>query len=90
MCLKSLKTPRKRVKIGKTLKKPVETAVLPLTNSRKSRKVDSGTVLRTRMNIGDSHRSDILRPAECAVSFRRGYGTCTEADPVTADAGIKI
>jgi hypothetical protein len=56
-------TRRNRQKIGtipeihhKTRKKPVETAVLPLTNTLKRRIVDNGTVPRTRMNIGDSHR----------------------------------
>jgi hypothetical protein len=46
----------KRTKTEENLKKPVETADFGLTNTLESRKVDHGTVLRTRMNIGDSHR----------------------------------
>jgi hypothetical protein len=40
-------------KTGKTLKKPVESGEIPLTKVLERLKVNCGTVLRTRMNIGD-------------------------------------
>ncbi len=40
-------------KTGKNRKKPVETEEMPLTKYAERMKVKCGTVLRTRMNIGD-------------------------------------
>jgi hypothetical protein len=42
-------------KTGKNGKKPVETNEFVLTKSLEKLKVNCGTVLRTRMNIEDSH-----------------------------------
>ena len=41
-------------KTEKNRKKPVETEEIGLTKSAEKPKVNCGTVLRTRMNIGDS------------------------------------
>jgi len=41
-------------KTEKNRKKPVETEEIGLTNFSEKPKVNCGTVLRTRMNIGDS------------------------------------
>jgi hypothetical protein len=44
---------QKTNKTGKTQKKPVETEEIRLTKRAEKPKVNCGTVLRTRMNIGE-------------------------------------
>jgi hypothetical protein len=52
--------------------------------------VDNGTLLRTRMNIGDSHRSGIIGPAGMRGETPSGCGLDAPNQPMAAQPVIQF